>query len=232
MSRKQKRTFQPRVISTYLSMGGVMIFSPNERARDAGAQPLIARVSIGYAEHWEDPRAQNDLATEHLSGTVPVPWRSADEREAALRILPDASWIDPDLRPKLIEHVRNTHWYDYEYEECEQSAAKQFGVCNGCQLVSLPDSIARSGYIVVPARRSTGNYAEVPGGVLDEMLRDDRPIPWLSESGRRDAMACISESRIDFRDLRDDARRRLLDHVARSPVWTFDREMRAFDSEE
>lgn len=227
MARRKKPYFQPAVMSVLLSAGGVCVCSPNSRARELGEQGLVARVSIGFQDHDNSSHVgmEHDLVSEYLSGKTPVPWRSADHRDSALRILPSACWIDRELRQKLISHIRRTPWYEHSFTLCDTISQIEFIPDSGCMLQEIPDCEARSGEVLVPVRWSTGNHDDVPGGALDEAMRGLLPIPWLSVRHRQLALTDIAESRF-FREISEPVRTQLIEHIAATPAWDCDADLR------
>ena len=187
-----------------------------------------ARHSIGLIDLERGPDESLDLITEFLTGAPMTPWASADDRETALRFLPNASWIAPDLRERLVAHVRGMPWFEDREEAPVRRKKKkadkaiveyQFVSGHGCMLYDLPDSEARSGHVWLPARWSPGNWDEVPGGILDEMRRGAGAMPWLSERHRDKGLDRLRNGRWRYVGLHVGERERLVRHVEKTPYW-------------
>lgn len=188
-----------------------------------------ARHSIGLVDPEREPHEGLDLITEFLTCAPMTPWASAEDRETALRFLPNASWITPDLRERLVEHVRGMPWFEDREEVPARRKRKkrtdkviveyQFVSGHGCMLYDLPDSNAPSGHVWLPARWSPGNWDEVPGGIVDEMRRDAGAMPWLSASHRERELNRLRDGRWRYVGLHAKECERLIRHVEKTPYW-------------
>ena len=221
---RRRRSKQNRVVTRFVTTDGVISLVNGDPRVGDEVSGVPARYSIGFVDPARIDPEQVDLVTEFLSGKPATPWISSDARESALRFLPMASWIEPGLRARLVDHVRRMPWYDYEEKqvECDQLNTFHFvGPC-GCRLYELPDSIARSKRVWLPARWSRGNYDEAPGGILDEMQTGAFPIPWLSEQHREKILAELREGPKQYSSYGSyppDVFRRLIRHVEKTPCW-------------
>lgn len=188
-----------------------------------------ARHSIGLIDPEREPGDSLDLVTEFLTGASMTPWASAEDRKTALRFLPNASWIAPGFRERLVDHVRMMPWFeDREETPARRKPRKradkvnvdiQFVSGHGCMLYDLPDSEARSGHVWLPARWSPGNWDEVPGGILDEMRRGAGAMPWLSDQHRQDTLDRLRGDGWGYLNHGREILDRLIRHVETTPCW-------------
>lgn len=89
----------------FVSPSGVMALPTKDGAY------TVRTHTEGCVVHVDAP--DDGLIAEMTCGREPVPWKTAAQRESALRQLrenrPD---LDDDLRERLIAHVEATPWYD------------------------------------------------------------------------------------------------------------------------
>lgn len=72
---------------------------------DGGA--ITCRVTIG---HINAP--DTGLLEEMRSKAEPVPWRDAEVRDEAISLIKTKSGLGADVKQQLLNHVRNTPWYE------------------------------------------------------------------------------------------------------------------------
>lgn len=191
-----------------------------------------ARYSVGIVDPGREPDDRLDLLTEFLSGAPVAPWACSEDRDAALRFLPTASWVAPGIREKLVDHVRRMPWLERRDDPPKRKKPRpgkgslviEFEIDSGfgCSLYDLPDSESRSGHVWLPARWSPGNWEEVPGGILDEMKRGTGAIPWLSARHRQRTLERLSHDGWGYSSHGGEVVKSLIRHVERTPYWLGD----------
>jgi hypothetical protein len=209
--RTPTKFHQPRVHITFITLGGLTCLPFDDPDSADGRSGTPARISFGWVHDEAD-----GLVAEMESRRSPVPWVSAETRGLQLTCLKEATWIQKDLKARLIEHIRRTPAYEYaeDEEEFDRVTVFLFTTGGGVSLVDIPDERSSTGASYLPAREMLANYADVPDGILAEMLEGRLPLPWVSEQARQQAIRVIRRD-----TLNESLRERLLAHLARSPVY-------------
>lgn len=68
---------------------------------------ITCRVTIGHINAPE-----TGLLGEMQSKSEPVPWRNAEIRDEAISLIERKSDLKGDVKHRLLNHVRNTPWYE------------------------------------------------------------------------------------------------------------------------
>jgi len=65
------------------------------------------RVCLGHIHHADD-----GLLAEMDLGREPIPWESPSTRQAAIEAVGRRGDLDPELRDRLVRHIRRTPYYE------------------------------------------------------------------------------------------------------------------------